>query len=97
MKALLLAAFACIALAGPALDGSTMECHGGWYGSGNGGWGPKRYVYECQATATSKYGTTQATCNSRFGCVTTSETKRQPAPIVQDPRSSRIMDGHGPP
>ena len=95
-RSLTLAAFACIALAGPALAGSSTECHGGWYGSGHGGWGPKRYVYECQATAESRYGTSQTTCNSRFGCVTTSERKRQPEPIVQDPRSSRIMDGHGP-
>jgi len=88
-RSLTLAAFACIALAGPALAGSSMECHGSWIG--------KRYYYECQATAESKYGTTQTTCNNHFGCVTTSERKRQPAPIVQDPRSSRIMDGHGPP
>ena len=87
------AAFACLALAGPALAGSVTECHGGWFANG---WGPKRYIYECQSTAESRYGTTQTTCSSRFGCVTTSERKPQPAPIVQDPRSTRIMDGHGP-
>jgi len=84
-RSLTLAAFACIALAGPALAGSSTECHGGWYGSGHGGWGPKRYVYECQSTVQSQYGTTQATCNSRFGCVTTSEAKRQPRP-AEPPR-----------
>ena len=86
-RSLTLAAFACIALAGPALAGSSMECHGGWYGSGHG-WGPKRYIYECQATAQSRYGTTQTTCNSRFGCVTTSERKRQPRPAEPPPAAA---------
>lgn len=79
-RSLTLAAFACLALAGPALAGSVTECHGGWYGSGHGGWGPKRYIYECQATSESRYGTAQTTCNSQFGCVTTSEAKPQPRP-----------------
>ena len=78
-RSLTLAAIACLALAGPALAGSVTECHGGWYGSGHG-WGPKRYVYECQATSESRYGTTQTTCSSLFGCVTTSDRKPQPTP-----------------
>ena len=98
-RSLTLAAFACLALAGPALAGSVTECHGGWYGTGNGGWGPKRYIYECQATSESRYGTTQTTCNSQFGCVTTSEAKRQahpsepPKPIIEPSIEKDVRTG----
>jgi len=55
--------------------------------------------YESEHTYDGKYSTQTTRCAWSRGshvCETETASKRQPAPIVQDPRSSRIMDGHGP-
>jgi hypothetical protein len=55
--------------------------------------------YESEHTYDGKYSTQTTRCAWARGshvCETETVSKPQPAPIVQDPRSSRIMDGHGP-
>jgi len=55
-------------------------------------------VYSCWADYNSPYSSSSTYC-SGGRCDTTVRIKEQPrppAPIVQDPLSTRIMDGHGP-
>jgi|KBSMisStaDraftv2_1062788.scaffolds.fasta_scaffold94830_2 hypothetical protein len=55
-------------------------------------------VYRCWADYNSPYSSSSTYCSGGH-CDTTVRLKAQPKPpepIVQDPRSSRIMDGHGP-
>lgn len=71
-RILTLSAFACLALAGPALAESSHECRGAWIKG--------HYYYECQDIVDTKYATTRSVCNSHFGCQTTIDKKPQPTP-----------------
>ena len=92
LKSTLGAALLLLAAVPAASAGSGGDTECGYERTSTGG-----RAYVCRSIYRSPYSTTYQTCAANrisSACQTRTVDK---TPIVQDPRSSRIMDGHGPP